>query len=78
MENENTDLRIRNILERVRKIWAEDAINMEINYWQYNPVGKFEIGYSVWIATLQNHFYFKDFPEIEDWLNKKELLFKKF
>ena len=78
MENENTDLRTRNILKRVRKIWTEDAINVEINYWQYDLTGKTNIKYNVWIAVLQNHFYFKSLSEIEEWLYKKELLLKKF
>jgi len=78
MENENTDLRTRKIMERVRKIWTEDAINLTIVYWQYMPEDEFKIEYSVWIAELKEHFYFKSFSEIEDWLYKKELLFKQF
>jgi len=78
MEKENMDLRMRNILKRVRKIWTEDAINLTIDYWHFTPEDKIKIEYAIWISVLQKHFYFKSFPEIEEWLYKKELLFKKF
>ena len=78
MEKENMDLRMRNILKRVRKIWTEDAINIAIDYWHFTPEDKIKIEYAIWISILQEHSNFKSISEIEEWLYKKELLLKKF
>jgi len=77
MENENMDLRIRNIMERVRKVYAEDAIKFEIAFWDFKNEKIIEKKYVIWIAVLSTHYDFQSIEEIEEWLAKKELLFKK-
>jgi len=69
---------IRDILKRLRKIWKDDGIKIEIGFWQYNPCGEISPNHTIWVETLVKHFYFKSIPEIEEWLRKKELLFRKF
>jgi len=72
------DLRIENVLERVRKIYTNDAINIRIDYWQYDPEHEIEKEYSLWIAEIGENFNFKSIAEIETWIYRKELLLKQF
>ena len=70
--------RIRDILKRLRKIWASDSNAFGIDLWDYDFIPKIQIEYHIWIGARQKHFCFKSFEEIEEWLRKKELLLKKF
>lgn len=72
------DLRIRDIIERLRMIWRRGAINVSVDYWQYRPDEKITLKCSFWIGTIDCSFRLKSIDEIEQWLIRKELLFKKF
>ncbi len=70
--------RLMEILKRLRKIWELDSIKIAIDFWEYNPDETIKLSYTIWIETISQHFFFKSIEEIEEWLYKKELLFKKF
>lgn len=78
MGNENMDSRIRDIIVRLRKIWSLNAINVAVNYWQHEPLLKIEPQCDFWIDEIDAVFKFRTLEEMEKWLDRKELLFKKF